>query len=389
MDNASSPGGDAGRPPSAHRSRSGSSGSTIGLLSAVGPEELQEKYTRLAQEYSKVKAQNAVLKKAVVHEQERGTKLDEDVKSLTHELRKAGQEYDILMRHNDRLQKRVESLMEQLDQSSASKAGGGWLSMSSRKDLVKATETLEITNADLEAKIKENEALHGDMHEIRMIAAQNVAALHDQLTDARRRHDALKESSDLAIATKEDELAHAQRRLADVEARLSSAEADLVSTTSALASSQAAFFERDASFSAVSARLKSVVDRRLIVDDTAVDTFNSLNAPHVAAPSKPLIESAERAQSDWRQFSASLRSFMDQFKLRLGLSMQQASTLGGTVARLYEMMSDMGAVVAVDGAVERGVAEMRAGRKNVANQVRNREIWKCDGNCRDNIGVFW
>ncbi|TMS04328.1 Protein phosphatase 1 regulatory subunit 21 [Larimichthys crocea] len=81
--------------------------------------DLQTKYSKLAQEYSKLRAQNQVLKKAVVDEQANSLSLKEQLKQRDQSLRKQEQEMDSLSFRNQQLAKRVELLQEELAVSEA------------------------------------------------------------------------------------------------------------------------------------------------------------------------------------------------------------------------------------------------------------------------------
>uniref|UniRef100_A0A8C6L268 Protein phosphatase 1 regulatory subunit 21 n=1 Tax=Nothobranchius furzeri TaxID=105023 RepID=A0A8C6L268_NOTFU len=76
--------------------------------------DLQTKYSKLAQEYSKLRAQNQVLKKAVVDEQGNSASLKDQLKQRDQSLRKQEQEMDSLSFRNQQLAKRVELLQEEL-----------------------------------------------------------------------------------------------------------------------------------------------------------------------------------------------------------------------------------------------------------------------------------
>ncbi|XP_016120217.1 protein phosphatase 1 regulatory subunit 21-like [Sinocyclocheilus grahami] len=76
--------------------------------------DLQSKYSKLAQEYSKLRAQNQVLKKAVVDEQTASCSLKDELKQKEQSSRKVEQEMDSLSFRNQQLTKRVELLQEEL-----------------------------------------------------------------------------------------------------------------------------------------------------------------------------------------------------------------------------------------------------------------------------------
>lgn len=78
--------------------------------------QLQTKYQKIATEYSKVRAQVNVLKKAVIDEQTRNADYREQLKEKEVGLRRAEQELDSLTFRNQQLTKRVTVLQEELDQ---------------------------------------------------------------------------------------------------------------------------------------------------------------------------------------------------------------------------------------------------------------------------------
>ncbi|KAL8185145.1 UNVERIFIED_CONTAM: hypothetical protein K2H54_041419, partial [Gekko kuhli] len=119
--------------------------------------ELQGKYQKLAQEYSKLRAQNQVLKKGVVDEQANSASLKEQLKMKDQSLRKLQQEMDSLAFRNQQLAKRVELLQDELALSESkgkkNKKSGEALSQLSQ-------EQKNVFDEDLQKKIEENERLH-------------------------------------------------------------------------------------------------------------------------------------------------------------------------------------------------------------------------------------
>ncbi|KAM9317184.1 protein phosphatase 1 regulatory subunit 21 [Gastrophryne carolinensis] len=118
--------------------------------------ELHSKYQKLAQEYSKLRAQNQVLKKAVVDEQANSVALKEQMKMKEQSLRKQQQEMDSLTFRNQQLTKRVELLQEEL---SVMEAKG----KKTKKHVESSQMTQEqksVFDEDLQKKIEENERLH-------------------------------------------------------------------------------------------------------------------------------------------------------------------------------------------------------------------------------------
>ncbi|XP_033956682.1 protein phosphatase 1 regulatory subunit 21 [Pseudochaenichthys georgianus] len=124
--------------------------------------DLQTKYSKLAQEYSKLRAQNQVLKKGVVDEQANSASFKEQLKQRDQSLRKQEQEMDSLSFRNQQLAKRVELLQEELAVSEAKgKKGKSKADSPSQHGL----ETQCVFDEDLQKKIEENERLHIQFYE--------------------------------------------------------------------------------------------------------------------------------------------------------------------------------------------------------------------------------
>ena len=90
---------------------------------------LSTKYTKLAAEYSKVRAQLGVLKKAVLEEQAKNVGACENVKQKDQSLRKCEAEMDSLTFRNQQLTRRVEILQEDLERKVFYLGGGSFGSL--------------------------------------------------------------------------------------------------------------------------------------------------------------------------------------------------------------------------------------------------------------------
>uniref|UniRef100_A0AAR2L8P6 Protein phosphatase 1 regulatory subunit 21 n=1 Tax=Pygocentrus nattereri TaxID=42514 RepID=A0AAR2L8P6_PYGNA len=125
-----------------------------------------------------LRAQNQVLKKAVVDEQANSNSLKEELKQREQCLRKAEQEMDSLNFRNQQLAKRVELLQEELLTSEAkgkkSKNKGDSPSQPS-------FQTQSVFDEDLQKKIQENERLHIQFYEADELHRQQEAQLRARL----------------------------------------------------------------------------------------------------------------------------------------------------------------------------------------------------------------
>uniref|UniRef100_A0A8C5HEV2 Protein phosphatase 1 regulatory subunit 21 n=1 Tax=Gouania willdenowi TaxID=441366 RepID=A0A8C5HEV2_GOUWI len=135
--------------------------------------DLQAKYSKLAQEYSKLRAQNQVLKKAVVDEQANSNSMKEQLKQRDQSLRKQEQEMDSLSFRNQQLAKRVELLQEEL---AASENKGDSPSQ-------RVLHTQSVFDEDLQKKIEENERLHIQFYEADEQHKRQEAELRTRLAE--------------------------------------------------------------------------------------------------------------------------------------------------------------------------------------------------------------
>ncbi|CAO3694717.1 unnamed protein product [Rhizopus stolonifer] len=113
-------------------------------------EELSQRYEKIFQQYSRLKAQHAVLKKAVIKEQATNVTLQGNVKEKEKELRKLQEQLDLLSFHNERLTKRIQAVQESNQKTSHFSLLGG----STKRILKESTQALNATHFNLEHKIQ-------------------------------------------------------------------------------------------------------------------------------------------------------------------------------------------------------------------------------------------
>ncbi|KAK2574904.1 hypothetical protein KPH14_002595 [Odynerus spinipes] len=119
--------------------------------------QLQTKYQKIATEYSKIRAQANVLKKAVIDEQARNAEIREHLKEKEVEFRRAEQEIDSLTFRNQQLTKRITVLQEELDKAqNKSRKGKGKVSDTNTQ--VPASSN-HILDEEFQKKIVENAQL--------------------------------------------------------------------------------------------------------------------------------------------------------------------------------------------------------------------------------------
>ncbi|XP_076764894.1 uncharacterized protein LOC143431827 [Xylocopa sonorina] len=119
--------------------------------------QLQTKYQKIATEYSKIRAQANVLKRAIIDEQARNADIREQLKEKEVELRRAEQELDSLSFRNQQLTKRITVLQDELDKSqNKSKKGKSKPSESNSQVLASPNHILD---EEFQKKIVENAQL--------------------------------------------------------------------------------------------------------------------------------------------------------------------------------------------------------------------------------------
>lgn len=117
------------------------------------PPELEIKYQKLATEYTKLKSQAMVLKKAVVDEQAKNADLKEALNSQEQKLRKFHQETESLTFRNEQLTKRVSVLQQELQVNSFGKKS------KSKNHEHPAQNNFSVLDEELQHKIMENASL--------------------------------------------------------------------------------------------------------------------------------------------------------------------------------------------------------------------------------------
>uniref|UniRef100_A0A673CTJ7 Protein phosphatase 1 regulatory subunit 21 n=1 Tax=Sphaeramia orbicularis TaxID=375764 RepID=A0A673CTJ7_9TELE len=127
-----------------------------------------------------LRAQNQVLKKAVVDEQANSASLKEQLKQKDQSLRKQEQEMDSLSFRNQQLAKRVELLQEEL---AASEAKGRKGKSKGDSPSQHGLQTQSVFDEDLQKKIEENERLHIQFYEADEQHRRQEAELRTRLTE--------------------------------------------------------------------------------------------------------------------------------------------------------------------------------------------------------------
>uniref|UniRef100_A0A2M4ARP9 Protein phosphatase 1 regulatory subunit 21 n=1 Tax=Anopheles triannulatus TaxID=58253 RepID=A0A2M4ARP9_9DIPT len=136
--------------------------------------ENSNKYQKLATEYSKLRAQASVLKRAVLEEQNKNASLRESLRTREATLRKSEQEVDSLGFRNKQLERRVAALQENLEQE-LKKGGGG-----------KATKTKSPSNESITGSGSDGGVIAEELQKKILENAQLANSVEDRVAEVKQ-----------------------------------------------------------------------------------------------------------------------------------------------------------------------------------------------------------
>ncbi|KAG9259878.1 protein phosphatase 1 regulatory subunit 21 [Astyanax mexicanus] len=238
--------------------------------------DLQSKYTKLAQEYSKLRAQNQVLKKAVVDEQANSNSLKEELKQREQGLRKAEQEMDSLSFRNQQLAKRVELLQEEL---LASEAKGKKTKNKVDSPSQSSYQTQSVFDEDLQKKIQENERLHIQFYEADEMHRQQEQQLRDKLEQLEKDAEQHQTVVDNLTSKYMDTIEKLQSDKARLEIKAQTLERESKECRLRTEECQQQLRKYQTELSSQLKHNSSVIQEKVPFNDTKYDDYNSLNVP--------------------------------------------------------------------------------------------------------------
>ncbi|XP_020626075.1 protein phosphatase 1 regulatory subunit 21-like [Orbicella faveolata] len=235
---------------------------------------LQAKYQKLAAEFAKQRAQNTVLKKAVIEEQEKTKTLQETVRQKDQSIRKYEQEIDSLQFRNDQLSKRVSVLQEELDDYDGKNRRG-----KSRIDGMVRGDDNDVKDQELQIKIQENERLQRELYETTQEHKGTILTLQEKLEALERNSTDHQKILDEANGKHKMVLDKLNEERALLEAKLHKTEEELkVASFKAEKGHQQLKLlhkEMTSRYDDVS----KVVTEKLPFNDTSIRELNKLNVP--------------------------------------------------------------------------------------------------------------
>nr|XP_050036412.1 protein phosphatase 1 regulatory subunit 21-like isoform X4 [Dermacentor andersoni] len=183
---------------------------------------LPAKYQKLAYEYSKLRAQAQVLKKAVADEQVKNAELKDCLKDKDQGMRKLLQEVESLNFCNQQLTKRVGFLQEELED---------WSKKNKQKKHHAAATASPmhqgIIDAELQSRIEENEKLHLQVSAAELEHKQIVQKLETELEEVRQVLASHKDQLSDAVGKREEQISRLTQERAKLELKLKSCEKEL------------------------------------------------------------------------------------------------------------------------------------------------------------------
>ncbi|XP_073337683.1 protein phosphatase 1 regulatory subunit 21 isoform X2 [Pagrus major] len=228
--------------------------------------DLQTKYSKLAQEYSKLRAQNQVLKKAVVDEQASTVSLKEQLKQRDQSLRKQEQEMDSLSFRNQQLAKRVELLQEELASKVDSPSQHG-------------LETQSVFDEDLQKKIEENERLHIQFYEADEQHRRQEAELKARLQELEKDSEQHQTVVDGLTVKYIDTIERLQSDKARLEVKAQTLEREAKECRVRTEECQQQLRRCQSELNRQVKQSSSVIQEKVPFNDTKFSDYNSLNVP--------------------------------------------------------------------------------------------------------------
>uniref|UniRef100_A0A3P8ZV74 Protein phosphatase 1 regulatory subunit 21 n=1 Tax=Esox lucius TaxID=8010 RepID=A0A3P8ZV74_ESOLU len=239
--------------------------------------DLQAKYAKLAQEYSKLRAQNQVLKKGVFDEQASSMSLKEQVKQREQSLRKVEQEMDSLTFRNQQLAKRVELLQEEL---AASEAKGKKTKNKGDSPSQQALQQSQnVFDEDLRKKIQENEQLHIKFYEADEQHRQQEALLKARLEELEREREQHLAVVSSLTSKYMDTIERLQNDKARLEVRSQTLEREARDCRVRTEECQQQLRRCQSELDRQLKQSSSVIQEKVPFNDTKFSDFNSLNVP--------------------------------------------------------------------------------------------------------------
>ncbi|XP_072168394.1 protein phosphatase 1 regulatory subunit 21-like [Diadema setosum] len=269
--------------------------------------DLQAKYQKLAQEFAKLRAQNQVLKKAVIDEQAKQTDSKEQMKVRDQKIRKYEQELDSLTFRNQQLTKRVNVLQDELDvyESKGKK--------NKNRDVDNSTHVKASSNVigeELRGKIQENESLHKQLYDLSEEHRKIVTELQSKLSNLERESSQHHSVLEAAERQYKETLERLQQDRARLEVQLQAQEKEV---RQAVAKAEQCSEELQKTREELGSKLSwatRIIQEQLPFNDEELPELSSLNVPaHDKKHQHKTMELMGQASTLVKELCAGLSNF--------------------------------------------------------------------------------
>uniref|UniRef100_A0A673CTV5 Protein phosphatase 1 regulatory subunit 21 n=1 Tax=Sphaeramia orbicularis TaxID=375764 RepID=A0A673CTV5_9TELE len=233
-------------------------------------------HVRSLDNYSKLRAQNQVLKKAVVDEQANSASLKEQLKQKDQSLRKQEQEMDSLSFRNQQLAKRVELLQEEL---AASEAKGRKGKSKGDSPSQHGLQTQSVFDEDLQKKIEENERLHIQFYEADEQHRRQEAELRTRLTELEKDSEQHQAVVDGLTTKYMETIERLQSDKARLEIKAQTLEREAKDCRMRTEECQQQLRRCQSELNRQVKQSSSVIQEKVPFNDTKFSDYNSLNVP--------------------------------------------------------------------------------------------------------------
>ncbi|KAK2153779.1 hypothetical protein LSH36_286g01011 [Paralvinella palmiformis] len=245
--------------------------------------DIQVKYQKLAAEYSKLRAQLPVLKKAVLDEQAKTEQLQETVKEKDQSVRKYEQELESLMFRNQQLSSRVAVLQQELDESEAkskkNKKQPQFHGVDANTHYPEFMSHSSVIGEELQNKIEENERLHKQVHEASLQYEQTVGQLQEKLMLLEAEMSHHQEALTTATETSRSQINKLQEDKAVLEAKLQKQEKEAKELLGRALEAESNLHTVQEDLSSRLEEAESIIRSKLAFNDSENKQLNSLNIP--------------------------------------------------------------------------------------------------------------
>jgi len=225
-------------------------------------------------EVNKFKKHNAVLKKALLQEQERTKSLELSLREKDDKIRAS---IDNLSFNNTRLTKRIQAMQNELEEK-LQKSSSGWFG-GGKKLLAQKDEEIQVLQSELHNKLQENAVLHNKAFEMKKEHDQAMELVQSRLTTLKT-----------TLQEKQNELDSISQRVAEerqsIEAENKRLQATVDDLNKSLASIKEQMEEREKSMTQFNNQLNAelqklnlFVKNKVSFDDTSNPTLNCYNIP--------------------------------------------------------------------------------------------------------------